>query len=424
MTSYPESVRFLYSLGNEIRTVKLGLERIRELLAALGNPHRSFRSVHVAGTNGKGSVAAMIASSLRAAGYRTGLYTSPHLAEPTERIRVDGKRISEDHFARVFDAVHHAALRMQRLGELEFHPTYFETVTAMGFLAFRELGVEVAVVETGLGGRLDATNVLEPEVAVITRIDYDHEAWLGNSIEAIAREKAGILKAGRPAVFGPQRPEALGVLQERAAELGIRPVEAASWTVHELELRPDGSRLVLRRGDEEIPIVCPLAGAHQIENVLSAVAALRELGIEAGDIRRGIARTRWPGRLERVREGPEVILDGAHNPGAMRELAAHIRRFYTGRKVWVLYGSMRDKSLDEIAGILAPVADHIVVTQIDSDRALRPEVLQKLFDHGAVEMAPDIEEGLEMVLEAAPEDVVFVTGSLLLVGEVRKRLVG
>ena len=424
MTSYPESVRFLYSLGNEIRTVKLGLERIRELLAALGNPHRSFRSVHVAGTNGKGSVAAMIASSLRAAGYRTGLYTSPHLAEPTERIRVDGKRISEDHFARVFDAVHHAALRMQRLGELEFHPTYFETVTAMGFLAFRELGVEVAVVETGLGGRLDATNVLEPEVAVITRIDYDHEAWLGNSIEAIAGEKAGILKAGRPAVFGPQRPEALEVLEERAAELGIRPVEAASWTVHELELRPDGSRLVLRRGDEEIPIVCPLAGAHQIENVLSAVAALRELGIEAGDIRRGIARTRWPGRLERVREGPEVILDGAHNPGAMRELAAHIRRFYTGRKVWVLYGSMRDKSLDEIAGILAPVADHIVVTQIDSDRALRPEVLQKLFDHGAVEMAPDIEEGLEMVLEAAPEDVVFVTGSLLLVGEVRKRLVG
>ena len=424
MTSYPESVRFLYSLGNEIRTVKLGLERIRELLAALGNPHRSFRSVHVAGTNGKGSVAAMIASSLQAAGYRTGLYTSPHLAEPTERIRVDGKRISEDHFARVFDAVHHAALRMQRLGELEFHPTYFETVTAMGFLAFRELGVEVAVVETGLGGRLDATNVLEPEVAVITRIDYDHEAWLGNSIEAIAREKAGILKAGRPAVFGPQRPEALGVLEERAAELGIQPVEAASWTVHELELRPDGSRLVLRRGDAEIPIVCPLAGAHQIENVLSAVAALRELGIEAGDIRRGIARTRWPGRLERVREEPEVILDGAHNPGAMRELAAHIRRFYTGRKVWVLYGSMRDKSLDEIAGILAPVADHIVVTQIDSDRALRPEVLQKLFDHGAVEMAPDIEEGLEMVLEAAPEDVVFVTGSLLLVGEVRKRLVG
>ena len=214
------------------------------------------------------------------------------------------------------------------------------------------------------------------------------------------------------------------MLQERAAELGIQPVEAASWTVHELELRPDGSRLVLRRGDAEIPIVCPLAGAHQIENALSAVAALRELGIEPGDIRRGIARTRWPGRLERVREEPEVILDGAHNPGAMRELAAHIRRFYTGRKVWVLYGSMRDKSLDEIAGILAPVADHIVVTQIDSDRALRPEVLQKLFDHGAVEMAPDIEEGLEMVLEAAPEDVVFVTGSLLLVGEVRKRLVG
>ena len=424
MTSYPESVRFLYSLGNEIRTVKLGLERIQDLLGTLGNPQRSFRSVHIAGTNGKGSVAAMIASALRTAGRRPGLYTSPHLVEPTERIRVDGKRISEEHFARTFDAVHHAALRMRRLGDLEFHPTYFETVTAMGFVAFRELGVETAVVETGLGGRLDATNALEPELAVITRIDYDHEAWLGNSIEAIAREKAGILKPGVPAVFGPQRPEALAVLRERAAELGIQPVEAASWTVADLELRSDGSRFVLRREGEEIPIVCPLAGAHQIENALTAVTALRELGLGAEEIRRGIARTRWPGRLERVREEPEVILDGAHNPGAMRELAAHIRRFYAGRKVWVLYGSMRDKSLDEIAGILAPVADHIVVTQIDSDRALRPEVLQKLFDHGAVEMATEIEEGLEMVLGAEPEDVVFVTGSLLLVGEVRKRLVG
>ncbi len=424
MTSYPESVHFLYSLGNEIRTVKLGLERIRDLLATLGNPQRSFRTVHIAGTNGKGSVAAMVASALRAAGHRTGLYTSPHLVEPTERIRVDGNRISEEHFARTFDAVHHAALRMQRLGDLEFHPTYFETVTAMGFHAFRELGVEIAVVETGLGGRLDATNVIEPELAIVTRIDYDHEAWLGNSIEAIAWEKGGILKSGTPAVFGPQRPEALGILRQRAAELGIHPVEAASWTIHDLELRPDGSRFVLRRNGEEIPIVCPLAGAHQIENALTAVTALKELGLRAEEIRRGIARTRWPGRLERVREEPEVILDGAHNPGAMRELAAHIRRFYGGRKVWLLYGSMRDKSLDEIAGILAPVADHIVLTQIDSDRALRPVVLKKLFDHGAVEMAEDIEDGLEIVLEAAPEDVVFVTGSLLLVGEVRKRLVG
>src|SRR5579883_1554175 len=200
MFTYPESVRFLYELGNEIKTAKLGLERIRALLSALGDPQRAFRVVHVAGTNGKGSTCAMIEAGLRAAGVRTGLFTSPHLIEPTERIQIDGAQVLPEQFLRAFETAHETA---KKCG-LDCHPTYFETVTAMAFWLFRELGVETAVIETGLGGRLDATNVVEPEIVAITPIDFDHEAFLGHTIEAIAGEKAGILKRGAPAVFARQ----------------------------------------------------------------------------------------------------------------------------------------------------------------------------------------------------------------------------
>src|SRR6266403_169948 len=215
--TYPDSVRFLYALGNEIKTAKLGLERIRKVLAALGNPERAFRVVHVAGTNGKGSTCAMIDAGLRAAGIRSGLFTSPHLREPTERIQIDGVPVSREQFQRAFDVVHETAETL----DLDCHPTYFETVTAMGFWLFREMRVETAVVEVGLGGRLDATNVVEPALTVITPIDFDHEIYLGHTLEAIAGEKAGILKPGAPAIFARQRPEAAKVIEARAAELGL-----------------------------------------------------------------------------------------------------------------------------------------------------------------------------------------------------------
>src|SRR5580658_6648311 len=218
MLTYPDSVRFLYALGNEIKTAKLGLERIRAVLGALDNPQNSFRSIHVAGTNGKGSTCSMIDAGLRDAGVRTGLFTSPHLIEPTERIVVDGMAVSKSQFERGFDAVHKAAEGLA----LDCHPTYFETVTAMAFWLFRELRVETAVIEVGLGGRLDATNVVEPALTVITSIDFDHEIYLGHTIEAIAGEKAGILKPGVPAVFARQRPEARVVLDARAAVLNVQ----------------------------------------------------------------------------------------------------------------------------------------------------------------------------------------------------------
>src|ERR1700722_12581747 len=252
MFSYPDSVRFLYALGNEIKTAKLGLDRIRAVLAGLGDPERAYRVVHVAGTNGKGSTCAMIEAGLRAAGIRTGLFTSPHLIEPTERIQIDGIPVSPADFERAFNVVHEAAEKL----DLDCHPTYFETVTAMAFWLFREKLVNTAVIEGGPGGRLDSTNVVEPAITVITPIDFDPEAYLGHTIEAIASEKAGILKPGVPAVFAPQRPEALTVLEARAAEL--RAPIAGDFEIRDLDIDARGSRFS--------GIVVPLAGGDQGAN--------------------------------------------------------------------------------------------------------------------------------------------------------------
>jgi len=400
--TYPDSVRFLYALGNEIKTAKLGLERIRMVLAALGDPQDSFRSVHVAGTNGKGSTCAMIEAGLRTAGVRTGLFTSPHLIEPTERIAIDGMPVTPRQFERAFDAVHKVAGEL----DLDCHPTYFETVTAMGFWLFREMGVETAVVETGLGGRLDATNVLHPALSVITPIDFDHEAYLGGTIEAIAAEKAGILKPGVPAIFARQRPEAQTVLECRAAELHIAVQRTTEFEVRDLHISA--------RGSEFSGIKCPLAGEHQVENAIAAALALESLSIAP----QGIENAIWPGRLEQISPNPDIILDGAHNPAGARALAGYLERFYAGRKIWMIYGAMRDKAVEEIAGILFPLASELVLTAPDNARALRPEALRELAGRGRI--APDIQTALEKIrAEISEEDAVVITGSLFLVGEAR-----
>jgi dihydrofolate synthase/folylpolyglutamate synthase len=393
MLTYPDSVRFLYALGNEIKTAKLGLDRIRAVLAELDNPQNSFRSVHVAGTNGKGSTCAMIDAGLRTAGIRTGLFTSPHLIEPTERIVIDGMPVTPRQFERAFDAVHKVA------GEP--HPTYFETVTAMGFWLFREMGVETAVVETGLGGRLDATNILNPVLTVITPIDFDHEAYLGGTIEAIATEKAGILKPGVPAIFARQRPEAQAILDRHVPAKYTRDFE-----IRDLH--------ITARGSEFSGLKCPLAGEHQIENAIAAALALESLGVSP----KGIENAVWPGRLEQISPNPDIILDGAHNPAGARALARYLERFYAGRKIWMIYGAMRDKSVDEIAGILFPLASELILTAPDNARALRPEALREIAGRGHV--APSISAALDHARASVSEDdVIIITGSLFLVGEAR-----
>lgn len=410
--NYPESVQYLYSLGNEIKTAKLGLERMEAVAAAMQNPERGFRVVHVAGTNGKGSTAAMIASGLRAAGHSVGLYTSPHLVEPTERIVIDGRPATADEFVAAFAEVHRVAEAMMAAGTLDAHPTYFETVTLMALHAFAAHRVDWAVIEVGLGGRLDATNIVRPQLCVITPVDYDHEAWLGKSLGAIAREKAGILKPGVPAVLAPQHPLAREVINHRAAEVGAPLLDSAAWSVSELTIDATGSRFVTAG----LPIDCPLAGEHQVENARTAAAALHALQLTPPQIHDGIAATRWPGRLERVAQHPDIILDGAHNPSGARALAAYIRRFHAGRRVAMIFGAMRDKSVEEIAGVLFPLADALIVTAPGQPRALRPEAILEMEPHPNAHTAADIGAALELPHGC---DVVFITGSLYLVGEAR-----
>ena len=416
--NYPDSVHFLYALGNEIKTAKFGLERIRTVLDALGRPQDRLRIVHVAGTNGKGSTCAMIESGLRAAGERTGLFISPHLAEPTERISIGGRSSSAACFADAFNRVHATVEGLLAAGAIDMHTTYFETVTAMALAVFASEAVDTVVLEVGLGGRLDATNVVTPVLSVITPVDFDHEAFLGKGLESIAGEKAGILKPGVPAVFARQRLEAAAVLDERASALGVPVTRTRDWRVHELNLDARGSRFGLE-GERSLRIHCPLAGEHQVDNAVTAAAALARLGVSDAAIETGIAGTRWPGRLERVRERPEIILDGAHNPAGARALAAYIERFYRGRSVRIIFGAMRDKSVAEISGILFPLARQVIVTAARQPRALAPEAMRDLADHPGLRTAPHIEDALALVEDASPDEAVFITGSLFLVAEAR-----
>jgi dihydrofolate synthase / folylpolyglutamate synthase len=410
--NYDESVRFLYSLGNELKAAKYELTRIRTLLAGLGNPHLRGRFVHVAGTNGKGSTCAMIESGLRAAGFRTGLYTSPHLAEPTERIRISGSPVSRQKFAAAFDRVHRCAESLMAEGQIDQHPSYFETVTAMAFVMQSPV-CDWIVLEVGLGGRLDATNVVEPALCVITPVDFDHEAWLGRSIELIAFEKAGILKAGVPAVVTPQRPEADRVIQSRAAELGVKLIDPSEWPIEKPQVDREGSRFEIRG----LAITCPLAGEHQIENARTAAVALETLGVPGAAIQAGIANARWPGRLERVSRDPEIIVDGAHNPAGARALAAYIDRFYANEPLTLIYGAMRDKAVEEVAGTLFPRFAKVIVTAPQQPRALTPESLLELVDHPNITTAADLSAALRQ-----SGGTTFITGSLFLVAEARHLL--
>jgi len=400
--NYPDSVQFLYALGNEMKTAKLGLDRIRAVLAALGNPEKAYRVVHIAGTNGKGSTCAMIAAGLRAAGVRTGLFTSPHLVEPTERIQIDGIPVSQAQFSRAFDVVHEAAGSL----DLDAHPSYFETVAAMAFWLFRELNVKTAVIEVGLGGRLDATNIVEPAVTVITPIDMDHQIFLGDTIESIATEKAGILKPGVPAVFARQRPDAQVVLDAKAAELGIPVKRAADFEIRDLQIDARGSRFS--------GIECPLPGEHQVDNAVTAALALETLGVSP----KGISETTWPGRLEHISPNPDILLDGAHNPAGVRSLIRYLERFYPDRKRWIIFGAMRDKAVAEMGALLFPLADELILTAADSPRSMPPEELAALAPRGRA--VPNIGAALKLVAsEASADDMIVITGSLFLVGEAR-----
>jgi dihydrofolate synthase / folylpolyglutamate synthase len=434
--NYGESVRALMALGRELaspqhaRVQKFGLQNITTLAEALGNPHRKIPCAHVAGTNGKGSTAAMLESILRAAGLRTGLYTSPHLERINERVRVNGEDISDEDFAAAWTRVQASIEALLASGKLAAHPTYFECITAMAFVAFARSEVEFAVYEVGLGGRLDATNVVVPEVAVITSIDFDHESFLGHSIAEISGEKAGIIKAGAWVVSSAERPEARAVIARRCVEAGARLVEVdAAWKIEDTETL-DGRYRALATGLDSrtrIALEPPLPGRFQIRNGLTAATAahlLAERGFSVSDdaIERGIRAVRWPGRLERLCERPAVYLDGAHNPAGAKELLQFWKENLAGRRIFLVYGAMRDKAVDEIAGLLLPSADFVILTEPLQPRAVSAPLLAEMTAHLAKNsvVVPDPAEALERAIAmASPEDAVFATGSLYLVGDLR-----
>lgn len=436
--NYEDSVRSLLALGRELaapqqaRVQKFGLENISVLADDLGNPHRATPCAHIAGTNGKGSTAAILESILRSAGLRTGLYTSPHLERINERICLNGEPVLDEIFAAAWTRVHASIESLMASGKLTAHPTYFECVTAMAFLIFAEQRIDFAIYEVGLGGRLDSTNIVTPEVAIITPIDFDHENFLGHSIAEIAAEKAGIIKPGAAVVSSVTRPEARAVIAQKCAEMRARLLDIEdAW---ELEEGPSSAGLyqavaTSKESRVRLTIAPALPGRFQLRNALAAATAARVLSesrkfhIEDQDIERGIANVKWPGRLERLSEKPAVYLDGAHNPSGARELLEFWQRDLAGRRIILIYGAMRDKAVDEIAGVLFPHAHNVILTEPRQPRAISVPLLAEMTAHLASPhpvIIRDPFQALDRALELAREnDAIFVTGSLYLVGDLR-----
>jgi dihydrofolate synthase/folylpolyglutamate synthase len=401
--------------------IKFGLGTMRALVAEMGHPERAYPTLLVAGTNGKGSVAAYCDAILRASGFRTGRYTSPHLVRVNERIAVDGHAIADRDFAFAVRAVRDAAERLVRRGVLETHPTFFEVLTAAAFAHFRRRAVDVAVLEVGLGGRLDATNVVDPVASAIVSIDFDHEVYLGRTLAAIAGEKAGVMRAGRPTVVGPLPGEARRAVLARARATGARVVEAGRGArfAGPFDLRTPSARYAGLR---------PLPGAHQRDNLLVAIRLLEEakregLSVDLRKVPAAVARTRWPGRLERVAGDPPLVLDGAHNPAGARALAAHLAQ---GPPFVLVFAAMADKDVRGLARELFPLATEIVLTRPRVSRAATPDELARRSGRlGArAHREPSVARALRLArrLARARGAVVVVAGSLYLVGAVKALL--
>jgi dihydrofolate synthase / folylpolyglutamate synthase len=447
--NYEESVRALLSLGRELaaprqlarsgaagaHAQKFGLDNITILAHALGNPHRAAPCVHIAGTNGKGSTAAMLESILRAAGLRTGLYTSPHLARINERIRINSEDVSDEKFAAAWTRVQASIESLMASGRISAHPTFFECLTAIAFLIFAEEKVGLAVYEVGMGGRLDATNIVVPEVAVITPIAFDHESFLGHSIQEIAAEKAGIIKPGAWVVSSVEEPKAREVIARRCAEENTRLIEVDSaWRLESLGSK-DGfyrAKAMPLGSGKELTLAPSLPGRFQLRNALAAASAARllaERGFPVADeaISRGISTARWPGRLEKILDHPAVYLDGAHNPAGARELLKFWEENFANRRIFLVYGSVRDKAVDEIAGLLFPRAEAVILTEPRQPRAISVSLLTEMTSHLAKQFSVvrDPSEALRHAIELAlPQDAVFVTGSLYLVGDLLGEIPG
>jgi dihydrofolate synthase/folylpolyglutamate synthase len=447
--SYETAVARMYALGHELADLpshKFDLEHMRVLLRALEHPELRFPSVLIAGTNGKGSTAATLASILRAAGLRTGLYTSPHLLRINERIRINGEAIDDDKFALVHDMVERTAERLIEDGELPWHPSFFEMLTAMAFEHFATSKLDIAVLEVGMGGRLDATNVVEPRVSVITDISLDHEKFLGNTIAEIAREKAGIIRPGGVVVTLPQSPAANDVIGNAILDQNATAISAVPYVPPVSPSAPsyvatagsDGktfSRYPLQVLGKQILVETPLVGRHQLRNVALAIAAAEELSkqgfpVTAESIAQGIRQTRWPGRFQVVPahdSKPEHVLDVAHNPAGAWALRSTLSACYEDRRLIFAFGAMRDKAIAEMCEILFPLAECVIATQADNPRSATPQEIRDAASRmqTEIELSTDVPLALERAREIAAKNkdaVIVITGSIYVVGEAMRQL--
>ena len=419
LTNYEKSLKELYSPGN------VDLERVRELLRRLGSPESGLGIVHVAGTKGKGSTAAMISSVLQKAGYRVGLFTSPHLHTFRERVQINREPISAEDFAGAMEKVKPHVEEINAVGEHGYITT-FEALTAMALVYFAEKQVEALVLEVGVGGRLDATNVVTPEVSVITSISRDHTELLGETLPEIAGEKAGIIKEGVPVVVAPQVPEVEGVIGSVARERGSEMVNVGRESVWRALGHDDrGQSLLVRDFENEYRISMPLLGDHQQENAATAIAALsvlRQKGwhISDADVLDGFADLRWPGRMEELGRRPLVIADGAHNGDSARRLRETLLKYFEFGKVVLVVGVSADKNVEDIASELLPLASTVILTKSRHMRAAEPADIAGAFTRPdiIVEATGSVKEALERAREiASEEDLICATGSLFVVGE-------
>lgn len=423
---FDEAVRYLLDLGPETLTIKLGLRNTELLLEKLQNPERSFRAVQIAGTNGKGSTAAMLDSICRQAGIKTGLYTSPHLVSITERIRIAGVDLSREEFAQHTTTVREAATQLVNDGALQALPTFFEQVTAIALVAFRHAQVELAILETGLGGRLDSTTAANADFCAITQIAFDHEEYLGDTLASIAAEKAAIIRTGVTAVVAPQSTEAMEVILGRCREVGVVPLVSDFETTKD-DVTTDGRFRVTfqTRSACYDKVLLGVRGRHQIENAATAIALAELLTLKHSAIVQGLETAVHPGRLELIPGAPKVLLDGAHNPAGARSLSAFLEQFAAG-PLTLVFGAMREKRIEEIADELFPLADKLILTGIDNPRSASTEILLKLagrFSEKSITITSSSAEALQIAVDKTdPNGMVCVTGSLYLIGEVRKTL--
>jgi dihydrofolate synthase / folylpolyglutamate synthase len=447
--SYQSTVEQLYALGHELAAMpshKFDLAYVREMLAALGNPERRFPSVLIAGTNGKGSTAATLSSILRVAGYKTALYSSPHLVRINERVRVNGEPIADVEFSAIYDRVERTAQQLMHADKLPWHPSFFEMLTVMAFEYFASVGVKIAVLEVGMGGRLDATNVVDPLISIIADISLDHQKYLGNTIGEIAREKAGIIRENGLVVTLPQHPEANDVIGHSILNRHARAISAAKYVppvspgaaeflAGRIVPAPGRNRYPLSVVGEEIFVDSPLAGRHQLRNIALAIATAEELAkfgfkVTPLQVEQGIRDTHWPGRFQVISPLPvtgrrTLVLDVAHNPAGAWALRSALSETFPEHAFTLVFGAMQDKAIREMADILFPIAERVVVTHIENPRAASAEqLLQAGSRTGAAMVAEEtVPAALERAFELTPADgIIVVTGSIFLVGDTMKAL--